>query len=128
MRIVLRFLKETGLLPLWSEYVYKGIKSEKQFYRQHWSNVRYVDDVLGNTSFTKFVVDKLSKKDGVTYSLGIPICHRFAYWIKKIGLYENYIDPRVLKYLSNVGDKEMCNQIVINPITKKAQLIFNKII
>ena len=83
MRIVLRFLKETGLLPLWKEYFYLEVKIGKRFTKEHWSNVRHVDDVLGNTNFTKFVAYRLSKRDGVTYDRGIPIYQRFAYWLQK---------------------------------------------
>ena len=78
MRVVLRFLKETRLLPLWQEYFYLQVKIGRKFTEKHWSDVRYVDHVLGYTTFTKFVADRLSKIDGVTYYNGIPIYQRFA--------------------------------------------------
>lgn len=126
MRIVLRFLKETGLLPLWQEYVYQQIKSGQRFTVKHWSDVRYVDHVLGNTTFTQFVADRLSKRDGVTYDMGFPIYYRFAYWLKKMG-YEGYcINMETTAFLSNKTDEEMYKHIIIDPITKKTQLIFSK--
>ena len=126
MRIVLRFLKETGLLPLWQEYFYLQVKIGRKFTEKHWSNVRYVDHVLGNTTFTKFVADRLSKRDGVTYYNGTPIYQRFAYWLQKMGFDGYSIHPDTRQYLSDITDEEMSRHIIIDPITKKAQLIFNK--
>lgn len=126
MRIVLRFLKETRLLPLWQEYVYQQIKSGQRFTAKHWSDVRYVDQVLGNTNFTLFVADNLSKRDGVTYDLGIPIFHRFAYWLQKMGFEWYDIHPDTRRHLYSRTDEEMSRHIIIDPITKKTQLIFNK--
>lgn len=126
MRIVLRFLKETGLLPLWKEYFYLEVKIGKRFTKEHWSNVRHVDDVLGNTNFTKFVAYRLSKRDGVTYDSGIPIYQRFAYWLQKMGFDGYSIHPNTRQYLSDRTDEEMSRHIIIDPITKKTQLIFNK--
>jgi hypothetical protein len=126
MRIVLRFLKETGLLPLWQEYVYQQIKSGQRFTVKHWSDVRYVDHVLGNTTFTQFVANRLSKRDGVTYDMGISIYIRFAYWLQKMH-YEGYcVHLETTDFLSNITDEEMSKHITIDPITKKTQLIFNK--
>lgn len=128
MRIVLRFLKETGLLPLWKEYFYLQVKIGKRFTKKHWSDVTYVDYVLGNTTFTQFVADRLSKRDGVTYDMGTPIYFRFAYWLQKMGFegYNIHLDTR--KYLNNITDEEMSRYIIIDPITKKTQLIFNKVV
>ena len=126
MRIVLRFLKETGLLPLWQEYVYQEIKSGQRFTVKHWSDVRYVDHVLGNTTFTSFVADRLSKRDGVTYDMGTPIYYRFAYWLKKMEFEGYNIHPDTRIYLRKRTDEEMSRYIIIDPITKKTQLIFNK--
>ena len=126
MRIVLRFLKETGLLPLWQEYFYLQVKTCQRFIERHWSNVEYVDHVLGNTTFTQFVADKLSERDGVTYDMGIPIYFRFAYWLQKMGFELYDIHPDTRKYLYSKTDVEMSRYIIIDPITKKTQLIFNK--
>jgi hypothetical protein len=126
MRIVLRFLKETGLLPLWQEYFYQQIKNGQRFTVKHWSDVTYVDHVLGNTTFTQFVTDRLSKRDGVTYDMGTPIYYRFAYWLKKMGFEGYNIHPDTRIYLRKRTDEEMSHHIVIDPITKKTQLIFNK--
>jgi hypothetical protein len=126
MRIVLRFLKETGLLPLWQEYFYLQIKIGRRFTKKHWSDVRHVDYMLGNTTFTQFVADRLSKRDGVTYHMGVPIYYRFAYWIKKMGFEGYNIHPVTRQYLSDRTDEEMSRYIIIDPITKKTQLIFNK--
>ena len=126
MRIVLRFLKETGLLPLWQEYFYQQVKMGQRFTEKHWSDVRYVDHVLGNTTFTQFVAERLSKRDGVTYDMGAPIYYRFAYWLKKMGFEEYNIHPDTRLYLRKRTDEEMSRYIIIDPITKKTQLIFNK--
>ena len=126
MRIVLRFLKETGLLPLWQEYFYLQVKIGERFTRKHWSNMIYVDHVLGNTTFTQFVTDRLSKRDGVTYDMGTPIYLRFAYWLQKMGFEGYNIHPDTRQYLNNRTDEEMYKHIIIDPITKKTQLIFNK--
>jgi len=126
MRIVLRFLKETGLLPLWQEYFYLQVKTCKRFTKKHWSDVRCVDQVLGNTTFTYFVVNRLSDRDGVTYDMGIPIYFLFAYWLQKMGFEGYSIHPDTRQYLSNRTDEEMSKHIIIDPITKKTQLIFSK--
>ncbi len=126
MRIVLRFLKETRLLPLWKEYVYLQVKIGARFTEKHWSNVRYVDDVLGNTTFTHFVFDRLSDRDGIKYSMGIPIYLLFAYWLQKMS-YKGYCaNPVTTSLLSKKNDEQMSKYIIIDPITKKTQLIFNK--
>lgn len=126
MRIVLRFLKETGLLPLWQEYFYLQVKTGQRFTAKHWSDTEYVDHVLGNTSFTQFIVERLSKRDGVTYDMGTPIYIRFAYWLQKMGFEEYCIHPYTRECLSKSTDEEMSRHIIIGPITKKTQLIFNK--
>ena len=126
MRIVLRFLKETGLLPLWQEYFYLQVKIVRRFTEKHWSDTEYVDHVLGNTSFTKFIVERLYKRDSMTYYIGFPIYIRFAYWLQKMGFDEYSIHPDTRQYLSNRTDEEMSRHIIIDPITKKTQLIFNK--
>jgi len=126
MRIVLRFLKETGLLPLWQEYFYLQVKKGKRFTEKHWSDVRYVEHVLGYTTFTQFVAERLSKRDGVTYDMGIAIYHRFAYWLQKMGFEWYNIHPDTRQYLYNITDEKMSKHIIIDPITKKTQLIFNK--
>ena len=126
MRIVLRFLKETGLLPLWKEYFYLQIKIGRKFTEKHWSDVKYVDLVLGNTTFTHFVVERLSKRDGITYDRGFPLYIRFAYWLQKMGFEGYSIHPHTRECLSKSTDEEMSRYIIIDPITKKTQLIFNK--
>ena len=126
MRIVLRFLKEIGLLPLWQEYFYLQVKMGQRFTEKHWSNVTYVDHVLGNTTFTQFVAEKLSERDGVTYDMGAPIYYRFAYWLKKMGFEGYNIHPDTRMYLHKRTDEEMSRYIIIDPITKKTQLIFNE--
>jgi hypothetical protein len=73
-----------------------------------------------------FVTDKLSERDGVTYDLGTPIYYRFAYWLKKMGFEGYSIHPDTRQYLSNRTDEEMSRHIIIDPITKKTQLIFDK--
>ena len=104
MRIVLRFLKETGLLPLWQEYFYLQVKTGQRFTAKHWSDTEYVDHVLGNTSFTQFIVERLQKMGFKGYS----------------------IHPYTRHRLSKSTDEEMSRYIIIDPITKKTQLIFNK--
>lgn len=126
MRIVLRFLKETGLLPLWQEYFYLQVKTGQRFTAKHWSDVEYVDHVLGNTSFTQFIVERLNKRDSMTYNIGFPIYIRFAYWLQKMGFKGYSIHPYTRQRLSKSTDKEMSRYIIIDPITKKTQLIFNK--
>jgi len=126
MIIVLRFLKETGLLPLWKEYVYEEVKCHGRFVRKHWSDTEYVDDVLGETIFTYFVKDKLAKRDGVFYYEGLPIFVRFAYWLQKLNIKGYEISPSAKMRLLNKSDEEMSQYIVIDQITKKAKLIFEK--
>ena len=126
MRIVLRFLKETGLLPLWKEYFYLQVKTSQRFTAKHWSDAEYVDHVLGNTSFTQFIVERLYKRDSMTYYIGFPIYIRFAYWLQKMGFEGYSIHPYTRQRLSKSTDEEMSRYIIIDPITKKTQLIFNK--
>ena len=124
MRIVLRFLKETGLLPLWQEYFYLQVKTGQRFTAKHWSDTEYVDHVLGNTSFTQFIVERLYKRDSMAYY--IPIYIRFAYWLQKMGFKGYSIHPYTRYRLSKSTDEEKSRYIIIDPITKKTQLIFNK--
>lgn len=124
MKIALRFLKETGLLPLWKEYFYLEIKL--RFTEKHWSDVKYVDYVFGNTTFTQFVVERLNKRDGIRYDIGFPLYIRFAYWLQKMGFEGYSIHPYTRECLSKSTDEEMSRHIIIDPITKKVQLIFNK--
>ena len=126
MRIVLRFLKETGLLPLWQEYFYLEIKIGRRFTEKHWSDEEYVEHVLAYTNFTQFVVERLNKRDGITYDRGFSIYIRFAYWLQKMGFEGYCIHPYTRKLLSKSTDEEMSRYIIIDPITKKTQLIFNK--
>ena len=126
MRILMRFFKETGLLPLWKEYFYLEIKIGRRFTVKHWSDVEYVEHVLAYTNFTKFVVERLNKRDGITYDMGLPIYIRFAYWLQKMGFEGYSIHPYTRNCLSNITDEEMSRHIIIDPITKKSQLIFNK--
>lgn len=66
MVIALRFLKETGLLPFWKEYVIKEINEGKRFQTNHWSmsadKEGYIDQIFSLTNFTSFVIDKIKKK------------------------------------------------------------------
>jgi hypothetical protein len=66
MAIALRFLKETGLLPFWKEYVIKEINEGKRFQTEHWSmntnKKNYIDQIFGFTTFTNFVLDKINEK------------------------------------------------------------------
>jgi len=66
MVIALRFLKETGLLPFWKEYVNKEINERKRFITKHWSmnanRINCIDQIFGLTNFTDFVVRKIEKK------------------------------------------------------------------
>lgn len=126
MRIVLRFLKETGLLPLWQEYFYLEIKIGRRFTVKHWSDVKYVEYVFGNTTFTQFVVERLNKRDGIKYDRGFPLYIRFAYWLQKMGFEGYSIHPYTRECFSKSTDEEMSRHIIIDPITKKVQLIFNK--
>ena len=126
MRIVLRFLKETRLFSLWQEYFYLQVKTGQRFTEKHWSDVKYVDHVFGNTTFTQFVVERLNKRDGITYDIGFPIYIRFAYWLQKMGFEGYSIHPHTRECLSKSTDEEMSRHIIIDPITKKSQLIFNK--
>ena len=56
MVIALRFLKETGLLPFWKEYVIKEINEGKRFQTKHWSmntnDKNCIDQIFGLTNFT----------------------------------------------------------------------------
>ena len=80
MAIALRFLKETGLLPFWKEYVIKETNKGGRFQTKHWSmnGKIYIDQIFGLTNFTSFVIRKIEKKRnqfknngecGIAYSL-----------------------------------------------------------
>lgn len=126
MAIVLRFLKETRLLPLWIEYVNQEIKNEHRFHNNHWSNVYTVDHVLGNSNFTTFVRDKLQEKDGVKYYEGMCMYHRFVIWIKTLGLLDNYlISSESMAFVRSVSDEDVNRNIIIDPVTRNTQIIFN---
>ena len=66
MVIALRFLKETGLLPFWKEYVFKEINEGKRFQTKHWSmntdEKGCIDQIFGLTNFTDFVERKIEEK------------------------------------------------------------------
>jgi len=64
MAIALRFLRETGLLPFWKEYVIKETNESGRFRKIHWSmnGEIYIDRIFGLTNFTSFVIRKIEKK------------------------------------------------------------------
>ena len=66
MVIALRFLRETGLLPFWKEYVNKEINEGNRFQTKHWSmnanKKDCIDQIFGLTNFTDFVVRKIEEK------------------------------------------------------------------
>jgi len=66
MAIALRFLRETGLLPFWKEYVIKEINEGGRFQTKHWSmntnEKGNIDQIFGLTTFTDFVIRKIEKK------------------------------------------------------------------
>ena len=66
MAIALRFLKETGLLPFWKEYVINESNEGKRFQTKHWSmntgEQDRIDQIFGLTNFTGFVVHKIKEK------------------------------------------------------------------
>lgn len=64
MAIALRFLRETGLLPFWKEYVIKETNKRGRFRKIHWSmnGEIYIDQIFGLTNFTGFVIRKIEKK------------------------------------------------------------------
>lgn len=79
MVIALRFLRETGLLPFWKEYVIKEINEGMRFQKKHWSmnGETHIDYIFGLTNFTSFVRCKINEKRNqlnykgrqITYSL-----------------------------------------------------------
>lgn len=124
MAIVLRFLKETRLFPLWVEYVNSNLDKYKNC---HWSDKLCVDYILGATSFTSFIVKKLKEKDNIDYSEGVFIYYRFVYWLKKLGLIDKYhISQATLLLTDKLSEDEMKEHIIIDPITKKTKLLFHK--
>lgn len=126
MAVVLRFLKESNMLTFWKEYVQKVIKSNGLFVDYHWSNVPYIEDVLGNTIFTSFITDKLKERDGIYYYEGLCMYHRFAYWLKEMGLLKDFkLRKKTESYINNVSNQEIARHIEIDPITRKTKIIFH---
>lgn len=126
MAIVLRFLKETRLLPLWIEYVQKEIKNNKRFVDYHWSDVPYIDNVLGHTNFTSFITNKLKERNGIYYYEGVCMYHRFAYWLKEMGLLKDFkLERHTERFINNVSNQEIARHIEIDPITRKTKIIFH---
>ena len=114
------------MLTFWKEYVQKEIKSRNRFVDYHWSNVPYIDEVLGNTNFTSFIVDKLHERNGVYYYEGMCMYHRFAYWLKEMGLLKDFkLGIETENYIKNVSDQEIARYIEIDPITRKTKIIFH---
>lgn len=59
-RIVLRFLKETNLLPYWKEYLDSSMHKNRDKYdsKIHWADKKDIVDIFGETKFTKFLEQK----------------------------------------------------------------------
>ena len=59
-RIVLRFLKETNLLPYWMEYLDSSMHKNRDKYNSkiHWADTKHIVDVFGETKFTDFLKQK----------------------------------------------------------------------
>ena len=126
MAVVLRFLKESNMLTFWKEYVQKEIKNNKRFVDYHWSDVPYIDNVLGNTNFTSFIANKLRERNGVYYYEGLCMYHRFAYWLKEMGLLKDFkLEIETKNYINNVSNQEIARHIEIDPITRKTKIIFH---
>lgn len=126
MAVVLRFLKESNMLTFWKEYVQKEIKSNGRFIDYHWSNVPYIDNVLGKTNFTSFITDKLKERDGIYYHEGACMYIRFAYWLKEMGLLKDFkLERDAENYIKNVSGQEIARHIEIDPITRKTKIIFH---
>jgi hypothetical protein len=113
MAIALRFLKETGLLPFWKEYVNKEINEGKKFQTKHWSmnGEKYIDQIFGLTTFTSFVVHKIEEKRNqinngelkIIYSLP-SVYLLFGAWLRaNSSLYGEYtLEGRILlPYVKN---------------------------
>lgn len=65
--IIIRFLKETKLLPYWKAYINSADYKKRSDYKSgiHWADKRRIVDVFGHSSFTDF----LSKK-GIRFRNG----------------------------------------------------------
>lgn len=101
-KIIVRFLKETGILMAWKEYT--GLRSPKM--RQKIYHKSYVDDVFNCTTFTRF----LRENKGLIQGTSITSIFRAWYLAyQKINapgftrhLYTNYVyDKGDFKIINN---------------------------
>lgn len=103
-KVVLRFLKELGLLNVWKKYVKKHRNTNE------WYKKEYTDSIIGDTSFTSF----LKKEYGVT--INTTASELFRYW----AIYNDV--PHKFKYKMLTLEKEFKEDVFIDKTTKMMSL------
>ena len=128
MAIALRFLKETGLLPFWKEYVIREINEGKRFQTKHWSMHKYIDQIFGLTNFTSFVKRKIEKKRNqlnngehkIAYSLP-SVYSLFGVWLRANSpLYGEYTLE------GGIPDKYTKNHIIVDTKRRKTTILLSE--
>ena len=132
MVIALRFLKETGLLPFWKEYVIKESNEGKRFQTKHWSmntdEQDRIDQIFGLTNFTNFVVRKIEKKRNqlnngernITYSLP-SVYLLFGVWLTaNSSLYGRYT------LAGEIQSQSLKNHIIVDTKRRKATILLDE--
>ena len=108
-KVALRFLKETGLLSVWMQYVktkeYK--KKLKMYSSETWYDKLYAEDIFGETQFSSFVRGK-----------GIPLQYNFYHYFNRF-LVEFY--PEIARDYSSVNDYDKEFSLCVSLIQLKKQ-------
>lgn len=131
MAIALRFLKETGLLPFWKEYVFKETNEKGRFQKMHWSmnGETYIDSIFGLTNFTSFVKRKIEKKRNQTKNNGeyeiayyLPSVYLlFGAWLRaNSSLYGEYILE------GGIPKQDTTSHIIVDTKRRKATILLDE--
>lgn len=97
-KIATRFLKETGLLEIWKEY----LKHDEFFRKNCWYEKYYIEEIFGKTIFTGFIEKKINKRLPFSvYSIFITYC--------KLNGFDKYIKPNSLKIHKILHEEAILN-------------------
>jgi hypothetical protein len=101
-KIALRFLKETGLLPYWLEYLQTDDAIKRGINSNNWYKIMCPDSIFGKTNFTNWI----RRKYGIEFPYNSYSSEMFRYFI-----FNNFPDIKCRLAFSGNISKEFANLI-----------------
>ena len=112
-KIVLRFLKDLGLLQAWRIYISNSsYYKETVLMQRKWYEEKYIDRIFGNSDFTRFLRAKYS------VYLNSTIADIFRFYLRKLEL----IKPEKM-YISAYYSSDVCKDVIIDKKTNSIRFI-----